>query len=206
MLAWHRRTNRPHNVLKYCQTTGSLRLSGSRSSSFAAAAAKIPPKTCNEAYMQWSVSFVSRDFIFWVSVIKIVKRDEKITGLIVNWARYELLLLGYSVRNLFRTTICDAKRTFLSRRDSWLHFLSLHYHINDKIIQHQFTNQVSSMTQVFFLYFCVSFHFYQSFLSMFLISARLKCHQRLQITIFNSITEELIVNSYFRRNINCIHM
>lgn len=104
--------------------------------------------------MQWSASFVSRDFFFRVSVIKIVKRDEKITGLIVNWARYELLLLGYSARSLFRTTICDAKRkTFLSRRDSWLHFLSLHYHINDKIIQHQFTNQVSSMTLVFFLYF-----------------------------------------------------
>lgn len=104
--------------------------------------------------MQWSASFVSRDFFFRVSVIKIVKRDEKITGLIVNWARYELLLLGYSARSLFRTTICDAKRkTFLSRRDSWLHILSLHYHINDKIIQHQFTNQVSSMTLVFFLYF-----------------------------------------------------
>lgn len=108
-----------------------------------------PPKramghTCNEA----------QGFFFRVSVIKIVKRDEKITGLIVNWARYELLLLGYSARNLFRATICDAKRkTFLSRRDSWLHFLSLHYHINDKIIQHQFTNQVSSMTLVFFLYF-----------------------------------------------------
>lgn len=116
----------------------------------------FPPKMCNGAYMQWSASFVSRDFFFRVSVIKIVKRDEKITGLIVNWARYELLLLWYSARNLFRTTICDAKRiseTFLSRRDSWLHFLSLHYHINDKIIQHQFTNQVSSMTLVFFLYF-----------------------------------------------------
>lgn len=109
--------------------------------------------------VQWGINamkrkFCKQGFFFRVSVIKIVKRDEKITGLIVNWARYGLLLLGYSARSLFRTTICDAKRkTFLSRRDSWLHFLSLHYHINDKIIQHQFTNQVSSMTLVFFLYF-----------------------------------------------------
>lgn len=78
---------------------------------------------------------------FLMSVIKFVKEDEELKegGYSFNkvWPFIAIELLQGGQEYAFKTFCHDVFVTS---------FLSLHYHINDKIIQHQLTNQVSSMT------------------------------------------------------------
>lgn len=128
-------------------------------------------------------------------VIKIVEKRRKHTRFIVNSASFELLLLRYCVHIFCRDVAIRYAEEYCVMTCFVLHLLSLHYHINDKIIQHQFTNQVCSMTQEFFAFF-FSFSIFISALVSVSDLPPSQMSPRLQITIFNSITEEFIVHSF----------